>query len=954
MAAGGGNLGSIRGKIVIDYDGAGIARAKKDTDDLGKKAGESGKSWDKASKLMLGAGLAIAGGFALSVKSAADFEQGLANIRAVTGATTSDIEAVRKKALQLGADTKFSAGEAAGAIEELAKAGISLPDILNGAADATVALAAAGDIALPEAATIASNAMNQFGLSAKQLPKVADLIAGAANASAIDVRQFGFSLAQVGAVAHLAGITFDDTATAIALLGNAGIVGSDAGTSLKSVFQNLIPTTKQQINLAKELGIITKDGSNQFFDAAGNAKSLAEVSQVLQNATKNLTKEQKLAALSTLFGSDAIRGAAILADNGADGFNKMADAMGKVKAADVAATKMDTLKGKIEAMKGSLETAGIVIGTQLIPPLTKLVNYVTSLVNAFGNLSPQTQKTIITILGIAAAVLIFVGVVYKVIQVIKAFQVVWLALNVSFLATPLGLIILAIVALVAVFVILWIKCAWFRNFWIGTWNVIWAVLKAIGSWFAGPFKDFFVNTWNAIWGFFKAIGAWFAGPFANFFVSLWHIITTVFNGIWAVIKFVWDVIATAFMAVWNVISTVIGFFAPIFEATFGLIVSIIKLAWAVISAIIQVGITIWGAIIGAVLGFIVDRWNATWNFVSAVIQAVWGFIGPYVIGAITFIHDGIVSTVNNIVNAWNAAWGFIAGIVLAVWQFIGPYVMTAVNFVKDVISAAWNWVVGVTSAAWNFIWGIISSVVSGIESFLSAAWDFIVNVFLSARDRIVAVINGIRAIVDKIRGFFNDLKNAAAGGTDSLIAFVKNIPSRIFGAIGNIGATLVQKGRDLIQGLINGIKNMAGALRNALVSLLPGPLKDFAGQLGLASPSKLFEKWGVFTVQGFINGVAAMRAHLADAMASMANVATSPGGFDVGGGTGGSAAISAASTSASNPTVNVAAPAVLVVADFGSAGRQLVRHTISDEPELVASAANAGNDYNGFKSGRPS
>jgi TP901 family phage tail tape measure protein len=283
-------------------------------------------------------------------------------------------------------------------------------------------LAAAGGIDLPQAATIAANAMNQFALKAQQLPKIADLIAGAANASAIDVSDFGHSLQQVGAVAHLAGFSFQDTALAITAMGNAGIKGSDAGTSLKTFLQNLQPTTKKASTAMSELGIITSDGANRFFDATGKIKSMAQVSQVLQNALRGQTQEQKLATLQTLFGSDAIRAAAIIANQGAAGFNNLAAQMNKITAAQVAAKRMDTLKGSIEQMKGSAQTAAIIIGTALIPQVRKMVDAVTGLINRFGALTPAQQAVIINMLswtaritaGIAAVILLTRGIIIMV------------------------------------------------------------------------------------------------------------------------------------------------------------------------------------------------------------------------------------------------------------------------------------------------------------------------------------------------------------------------------------------------------------------------------------------------------------------------------------------------------------------------------------------------------------
>lgn len=890
MAVGGGSLGTIRGVIKIDYDSAGVARANRDLETTGKKGKATGEAMKKASTLMLGAGLAIAAGFAVAVNSAANFEKGLSNIKAVSGATADEMEKIRQKALKLGADTKFSAGEAAQAMEELAKAGVSTTDILNGAADATVNLAAAGDIALPEAATIASNAMNQFALKAQELPKVADLIAGAANASAIDVTQFGFSLSQVGAVAHLAGLSFQDTAVAIAELGNAGIVGSDAGTSLKTFLNNLIPTTKSQIALSKQLGLLTKDGTNAFFDQQGKVKSLAEISQVLQNATRGLTKEQKLAAFQTLFGSDAIRAAAVLSDQGAAGFNKMAAAMDKVKAADVAKTKMDNFKGSLEQMKGSLETMAIAVGTILLPPLRKIVDFVTRVANAFSKLSPTTQKTIVTILAVAAGILIFVGVVYKIIQVIKVFQTVWVALNLSFVATPIGAIITAIVILVGVIIFLAVK------------------------------TKFFQTIWNAVWGFFKTVGAWFAGPFANFFVSLWNKIVGVFNAIAGFFKFIWNLIVGFFMFYFNIIKGIFNFFLPLFQAVFSAITAVVKLAFAIIGAVIAVAVAIWnatvgpalrvlGAVFSAVVGFIVGLWDAGWNRMMSVIRAVWGFIGPYITIAIKTIQIIIGQVISVVTGIWNAGWSRFSSIVSTVWN--------------------------------------------GIKAFFVGTWNFIVGIFTSARDRIISIINGVKAVVDRIRTFFNQLKDAASGGVSGLIAFVSQIPRRIISALGNMGSALIGKGRDLIQGLINGIRGMAGRLRDALVGLLPGPLKKFAGMIGLASPSKLFRQWGVFTVQGFINGILAMRAALNNAMRTVAAIASSPatGGATVN--ITGSAANSGGSTGPFGgvpPTPPTIVSRPIIIADLGHGVREVVKSTITDEPDLVAASSAKGADYRGFLS----
>jgi len=317
-------------------------------------------------------GAAVGAGLIASTKSAMDFEHTMSGVKAVSGATGEQMQDLSALALQLGKDTVFSAGEAGKALEELVKGGVEIPDIMNGAAAATLNLASAGGVDLTRAAEIAANAMNQFRLKGSDMAHVADQVAGAANASSLDVNDFALSLQQVGAVAHTAGQSFDSTALSIAIMGAAGIKGSDAGTSLKTMLMNLQPQTNRQKDAMRELGIITATGANQFVDATGKFKNMRDIAEILNQSTKNLTESQKLQYLETIFGSDAVRAAAIVSEAGAAGFDKMADSMGKVTAAGVAAERLNNLTGDLEQLKGSVDTAAIMLGETFQPALREL------------------------------------------------------------------------------------------------------------------------------------------------------------------------------------------------------------------------------------------------------------------------------------------------------------------------------------------------------------------------------------------------------------------------------------------------------------------------------------------------------------------------------------------------------------------------------------------------------
>lgn len=348
----------------------------------------------------------IAAGFAGTIKTAADFEKQISGVKAVMapGDVLRFGGALKDLALRLGAETTFSARQAAAGIEELVKAGIPAEAIMGGAARSALDLAAATGTDVATAATIAAQAMNAFGEPVSRLPMIVDRLAGVVNVSAADMADLRFGLQSAGAVAHTVGLSFEDTAAAIGIFANNGLRGQDAGTSLKTMLINLTPDTKAQTEAFKRLGLITANGANAFFDAQGHVKSLAGISGVLQNALKGMTDQQKLATLQVLFGTDAMRAAAILASTGADGVKKFTDQVAQISAADQAAERLNNLLGRLEQLGGALETASILVGDLFTPALGAVANTVKDAINAFSQMSPEARQTAVALAGIAGAI----------------------------------------------------------------------------------------------------------------------------------------------------------------------------------------------------------------------------------------------------------------------------------------------------------------------------------------------------------------------------------------------------------------------------------------------------------------------------------------------------------------------------------------------------------------------
>jgi TP901 family phage tail tape measure protein len=325
-------------------------------------------------------GAAVVGGLAYATKKAADFEEQMSRLGAVADATDKQMERFRKQALKAGADTKFSALEAAAAQTELAKGGLSVQQIMRGGLRSALALAAAGEMELADAAEATVNAIKLFGLRGKDAMKVADGFATAANRTTADVSDFALALKAGGGAAKAAGLNFIETTALLSALAEVGVKGSDAGTSLKAALSQLAAPSEKQAKAARRLNL-------EFFDQQGNIKGLAEMSEMLRDRLGGLTNQQRLQAIKTVAGTDGMRTLLALYDAGPRKIQGMEAALGKQgTAADVARKKQDNLKGSLETLQGSIETLGIQIGTGMLPMIRTAADELTEFANDIGKI----------------------------------------------------------------------------------------------------------------------------------------------------------------------------------------------------------------------------------------------------------------------------------------------------------------------------------------------------------------------------------------------------------------------------------------------------------------------------------------------------------------------------------------------------------------------------------------
>lgn len=395
-----GRLRDANGKFIKDSD-----RVKESLTGVERASNKAEKAMDGLNSKVknvfrsMGAGIgkgALFGGIAAlgtaayvggkSLSKAMDFEAQMSTIEALTGATEKEMAQMQALALKMGANTKYNALEAAQGIEELLKAGIKPATVQSGALEAALNLATAGGLDLASAAEIMSTALNAFQEDGMTAAQAANILAGTANASATSVEELRYSLSMSSAVAAGLGMNFEDVNVALGLFANRGLKGSDAGTSLKTMLQTLQPVTDEQIGLFRELGLMTEDGSNQFFDAAGNIKSLNDIAGTLRKSLSKLTNQERQHALKLMFGTDAVRAATILYKEGAEGVDEFLEEMSKVTALDVARKKMDNAAGAVEQFKGALETLQIAGMMPLLPLVKDLANGAADFIEAY---SPQ-------------------------------------------------------------------------------------------------------------------------------------------------------------------------------------------------------------------------------------------------------------------------------------------------------------------------------------------------------------------------------------------------------------------------------------------------------------------------------------------------------------------------------------------------------------------------------------
>ncbi|GJI62667.1 phage tail tape measure protein [Bacillus velezensis] len=396
----GTTVGEIRARLVLDMAdwSRRSQQARSDMDQMGRSSANLSKQMGLIQKASLAVGGAVVAGIGVSVKKAADFEEAMSRVKAISGATGQDFEDLKNIAAKMGAETKYTAVEAAEGLQYLAMAGFSVKAQV-GSLPAVLNLAAASGEGLGRSADIVSNIMTGFGIKAEDSGHAVDVLVKAMTTANTDLPQLGDAMKFVAPVAHSLGYSIEDTATAVAKMSDAGIQGSMAGTALRASLLHLTNPVGQSAKAMKKYGIEVKD-------AHGNLKPIPELVGHISKQFEGMTSAQKTAAAAQLVGVEAASGFVTLLGVGEKGLRNYSKTLKEAggTADKVAKTQMDNLKGSFEQFTSALDGLGIAIGNEFLPTFRKIVDTGTKVVEFLSELNPGIITTGLEMAGAAAAV----------------------------------------------------------------------------------------------------------------------------------------------------------------------------------------------------------------------------------------------------------------------------------------------------------------------------------------------------------------------------------------------------------------------------------------------------------------------------------------------------------------------------------------------------------------------
>ena len=719
-----------------------------------------------------------------------DFDANMSAVQAITGATGDKFSALRDEAINLGKDTVFSSSEVSEAMVEMGKAGWDSQQIIDGMSGVLDAASASGEN-LGSVSTIVANAITTFGMSAEDSAHVADVLTQAANDGTISISDLGESLKYVGPVAKTLGFSFEDTNTALLAMSKSGIKASQAGTSLRGLMDNLVNPTDKCATALQELGIETTNSDGSF-------KSLDDILAQLRGSMSGLTSEQQAYYASVIAGRTGMSGLLALVGMSQEEYDALASSIDNCGGvADETATVMqDNLKNDVEQLMGSLETLAITIADNLMPFLRDLVQGAEDLVDWFTNLDTGTQNLITGIALVAAAIgpllMVFGTLVSSVSKITSAISSVGTAFSsLSNIPTLLS-------GLPGMFS-----------------TIFGAITSPVGIAIAviGVLVAAFVTLWNTNEDFRNAIG--------EIWGQIVETLSTFFNGIverLSALGITWDTIIQGLQTAWT---TFCSFLAPLFEGAFQAIQIILETVTGIITGLLDIFI-----------GLFTGNWDQFLQGVREVFESIW---------------NGICEWLGNLFNT-------LAGLGQAFCDNFGSIITAGLEAVSGFFQNVWNAITSFLSGVWNGIVSGVTGFMNSVSSTISSIWNSILSTVSSIVNNIWnAVTNAFDNVVQTISRAMDRAKQGVSNGINNVLNFFRELPGKIVSALGNLGGLLVNAGKSIIDGLLNGLRSAVGGVWD-FVSGIAGRIASLKGPL--PKDRKLLIPAGNAIMEGLGNGLA--------------------------------------------------------------------------------------------------
>lgn len=604
--------------------------------------------------------IVAAGGAATSV--AASFDDAMSQVQGALGGASADMDGLRNLALQLGADTVFSATESAQAMVELAKGGLTEAQIKGGALAASMDLAAAGQLNLADAAATTVQMMGSFGLGAGDATRIANALAGAANASSADVSDLTQAMSQCSAQASLAGWSLEDTAAALALFADHGVKGSDAGTSLKTMLQRLAAPTDQAAEAIAAYGLNIRDSNGKMKDISGIADELTGKLGGLSDAERD-------AALQTIFGADASRAAAILMQSGSEGLAKYIEATNDATAAEtMASAQKGELSWALENMGGAVESASIAFGTALAPAITAVAGVIGNVAEAFASLPAVVQTGIAVVLALVAALgplLMVIGSVVAALPAIsEGFAVLGGALAIPL--APAAAVVAAIAAIAAAIYAAWTTSETFRAAVMAGVDAISSKVQEICAFLAPYVQAFLDQIVSTVQVAMVTLGPIIGAVLTVIVSTVVPILTSIMDTVAQVLAVILATVTSVMAAVSTVIQGAWTLIQGIFQTVLGAILAVTTGDFTMLQQGVSNILNGLAGIVSGVLQGIASVFSGQWNAIRAVVTGVCNAVSGAVSGAFNGIKSVIDSTMNGakstVSGALSAISGFFAGL----------------------------------------------------------------------------------------------------------------------------------------------------------------------------------------------------------------------------------------------------------------------------------------------------